>query len=107
MLFRSEPGSSDRDPKQAARWLTVAAKKGHAGAQALLGQLLFSGDDDLPRRPAQGLTWLTIARSNVHHDGREEWIREAQEQAFSVASEQERRRAIAEAQVWIARGGNP
>jgi uncharacterized protein len=100
-----DPASTDRDPRQAARWLTVAAKKGHAGAQALLGQLLFSGDDDLPRHPAQGLMWLTVARANVH-DASEDWIRDAQEQAFSVASEPERRKGVAEAQNWIARGGS-
>lgn len=100
-----DPSSNDRDPKQAARWLTVAAKKGHSGAQALLGQLLFAGDDDLPRMPTKGLMWLTIARANAH-DGQDDWIRDAQEQAFSVASEQERRRGVADAQTWIARGGN-
>ena len=100
-----EPASSERDPKQAARWLRVAAKKGHAGAQALLGQLLFSGDDDVPRRPAQGLMWLTVARSNANASN-DDWIRDAQEQAFSVASEQERRLGVAQAQDWIAKSGN-
>lgn len=100
-----DPTSADRDPRQAARWLTVAAKKGHAGAQALLGQLLFSGDDDLPRHPAQGLMWLTVARANAR-DASEDWIRDAQEQAFSVASEPERRKGVTEAQNWIARGGS-
>lgn len=100
-----DPNSTDRDPRQAARWLTVAAKKGHAGAQALLGQLLFTGDADLPRHPAQGLMWLTVARANAH-DATEDWIRDAQEQAFSVASEPERRKGVAEAQNWIARSGS-
>ncbi len=99
-----DPKSSERDPKQAARWLRVAARKGHAGAQALLGQLLFSGDDDVPRRPAQGLMWLTVARANAHTG--DDWILDAQEQAFSVASEQERRVGVAQAQDWIAKSGN-
>lgn len=101
-----EPETSVRDPRQAARWLTVAAKKGHSGAQAMLGQLLFVGDDDLPRRPVQGLMWLTVARSAANGSG-DDWIRDVQEQAFSVASEQERRRGVAEAQQWIAKAGNP
>ena len=100
-----EPASSDRDPKQAARWLRAAAKKGHVGAQALLGQLLFAGDDGVPRRPAQGLMWLTVARSGTNATN-EDWIRDAQEQAFSVASEQERRLGVAQAQDWIAKGGD-
>jgi hypothetical protein len=101
-----EPSSSERDPKQAARWLRVAARKGHSGAQALLGQLLFTGDEDVPRRPAQGLMWLTIARTNAHGVS-DDWIRDAQEQAFSVASETERRQGVAQAQDWIAKAGNP
>ncbi|WP_333825410.1 tetratricopeptide repeat protein [Pinisolibacter sp.] len=100
-----DAASKERDPKQAARWLKVAAKKGHVGAQALLGQLLFTGDDDMPRRPAQGLMWLTVARANAHAVS-EDWIRDAQEQAFSVASEQERRLGVAQAQDWIAKAGN-
>jgi tetratricopeptide (TPR) repeat protein len=100
-----DAASKERDPKQAARWLKVAAKKGHVGAQALLGQLLFTGDDDMPRRPAQGLMWLTVARANAHAVS-EDWVRDAQEQAFSVASEQERRLGVAQAQDWIAKAGN-
>jgi hypothetical protein len=95
----------ERDPRQAARWLTVAAKKGHCGAQAMLGQLLFNGDEGLPRRPVQGLMWLTIARANANGSG-DDWIREVQEQVFSVANESERRRGVADAQDWIARSGN-
>jgi tetratricopeptide (TPR) repeat protein len=98
--------SSERDPKQAARWLRVAARKGHPGAQAMLGQLLFTGDEDVPRRPAQGLMWLTVARANAHGNT-DDWIRDAQEQAFSVASESERRQGVAQAQDWIAKSGNP
>ncbi len=100
-----DAGSNERDPKQAARWLKVAARKGHVGAQALLGQLLFAGDDDIPRRPAQGLMWLTVARANANASN-EDWVRDAQEQAFSVASEQERRLGVAQAQDWIAKSGN-
>lgn len=96
----------ERDPRQAARWLTVAAKKGHSGAQALLGQLLFNGDDGLPRRPVQGLMWLTVARANANATG-DDWIRDVQEQVFSVASEPERRQGVAQAQDWIAKGGTP
>ena len=98
--------AAERDPKQAARWLGLAAKKGHSGAQALLGQLLFVGDDDVPRSAVQGLMWLTVARQAAQGRG-EEWIREAQEQAFSVASEQERRKAVTLARNWIAKNGAP
>ncbi len=44
---------------QAARWLSLAARKGHVGAQARLGDLLFNGDDQsLPAQPIEGLMWL-------------------------------------------------
>lgn len=100
-----EASGDERDPRQGARWLTVAAKKGHCGAQAMLGQLLFNGDEGLPRRPVQGLMWLTIARANANGSG-DDWVREVQEQVFSVATENERRRGVADAQDWIARSGN-
>ncbi|MEJ1159267.1 tetratricopeptide repeat protein [Prosthecomicrobium sp. N25] len=100
-----DPRTPDRDPKQAARWLKLAARKGHQGAMALLGQMLFSGEAELPRRSVQGLMWLTIARARAQ-GASDDWIRDAQEQAFSVASEQERRQAVSLAQDWIARNGN-
>jgi uncharacterized protein len=96
------PGTDGRSPKLAAKWLNAAAKKGQIEAQALLGQLLFSGDDDLPRRASQGLMWLTVARSNARGP-QMDWITEAQEQAFSLASEQERRQAMSLARNWMAK----
>jgi TPR repeat protein len=96
------PNSEQRSPKLAAKWLNVAAKKGQVEAQALLGQLLFTGDDDVPRRAVQGLMWLTIARQGAHGPN-QDWIAEAQEQAFSLASEQERRQAMNLSQSWIAK----
>ncbi|MCE1236574.1 MAG: sel1 repeat family protein [Hyphomicrobiales bacterium] len=102
-----EASGDERDPRQAARWLTVAAKKGHCGAQAMLGQLLFTGDEGFSRRPVQGLMWLTIARANATGATADDWIREVQEQVFSVASEPERRRGVADAQDWIAKAGSP
>lgn len=96
------PTSDQRSPKLAAKWLNVAAKKGQVEAQALLGQLLFTGDDDVPRRAVQGLMWLTIARAGARGPS-QDWIAEAQEQAFSLASEQERRQAMNLSQSWIAK----
>lgn len=96
------PSNEQRSPKLAAKWLNVAAKKGQVEAQALLGQLLFTGDDDLPRRAVQGLMWLTVARAGARGPS-QDWIAEAQEQAFSLASEQERRQAMNLSQTWIAK----
>ena len=41
MLYLDE---RDRDTTMAARWLKLAAQKGHLAAQARLGELLFNGD---------------------------------------------------------------
>ena len=69
-------------------------------AQARLGQLLFTGDTELARKPLQGLLWLTIARSHAQ-GAKDDWIRDLQEEAFSVASESERRQAVKMAQEWM------
>lgn len=98
-----EGETTERDPQLAARWLKLAAMKGHAGAQAQLGQMLVSGKD-LDRNLVAGLMWLTIARA--HGDPSEDdWIREMQEEAFSVATEPERRRATKLADSWMAENG--
>ena len=51
-----------REPKQAARWLTLAAKKGEYRAQAVLGSMLFNGEY-VPRQAPQGLMWLDRSRT--------------------------------------------
>lgn len=91
MMLHGEGGRAN--PRQAARWLKLAAAKGHVGAQALLGYLLFDGHAiALEPEPVRGLAMLTMAlrRSN---DGEREWIRPLQEEVFGLASEAERRTA--------------
>lgn len=103
-LYLATEEGAKRDPRQAARWLYEAAKKNHIAAQAELGQLLFVGDELVPRRVVQGLMWLTVARQRID-EVKDDWIRDAQEQAFSIASDGERRQAVKLAQDWIARNG--
>ncbi len=99
-----EVDPAERDPKLAARWLKLAAKKGHHGAQALLGQMLVEGNG-VKRNVVAGLMWLTVARNNAPTE--DDWIRQEQEQAFSLASEKERRKATEMAEAWISdNGGN-
>jgi TPR repeat protein len=93
---------ADRDPRQAARWAKLSADKGNVGAQALLGHMLFEGDG-VARQPVVGLMFLTIARDRAQMD--DVWIQKLQEQAFSIATETERRTALAMAEDWI--GKNP
>jgi len=80
-----------RDPRQAVRWLGLAANKGQTRAQALLGSLLFKGEN-IPRQGARGLMWLTIARENAA--ARDEWIVDMHDAAFKQASDDERAMAL-------------
>lgn len=86
MLLKGEGGSSNS--VQAARWFRLAAAKGNANAQAMLGNMLFQAG-----KTVKGLAILTAAFERC--SARDcEWIRNMQEQAFSVAGEADRRTAI-------------
>jgi len=82
-----------KDNMRAARWLALAAEKGHCGAQALLGHLLFNGEG-VPHQRARGLMWLSVAAKNAKGstDG---WIRDLQAKDYGVASEDDREVATA------------
>ena len=54
---------------QAARWLRLAANKGEYRAQALLGAMLFKGEE-VPRQAALGLFWLIVAKEGAGADDR-------------------------------------
>ena len=96
MYYNGEGG--ERDPLQAARWANLAAAKGNVGGQALLGHLLFEGDG-VPRQSVLGLMYLTVARERAKPS--ETWIFEMQERALSIATENERRTAMALADDWL------
>jgi TPR repeat protein len=81
------------DARQAARWLNLAAEKGHAPAQALLGHLLMNGHPGIPRQRPLGLMWLTLAREAAA-SGKERWISELYEKGAEIASESDRQRAL-------------
>jgi TPR repeat protein len=98
MYYDGEGG--DRDPRQAARWAKLSADKGNVGAQALLGHMLFEGDG-VTRQPVVGLMFLSIARDRAKPE--DPWIQDLQEQAFSLATETERRTALAMAEEWIGK----
>jgi len=76
-----------RDPRQAARWLHSAANKGQTQAQAVLGRMLFKGENG-PRQPACGLMWLTVASSNAA--AADAWIVQLHELASKQATVEER-----------------
>jgi TPR repeat protein len=55
-------------PEQASRWMTAAARLGHPGAQAVLGQWLLDGHGQA-RNPTQALTWFLHAAQQGHAMG--------------------------------------
>jgi uncharacterized protein len=87
-----------RDPRQAAKWLGLAARKGQYQAQALLGAMLFKGDD-LSRQAALGLFWLTLAKDSARPD--EIWIAETYSNAFAQATDSERTMAYKYLENWL------
>jgi len=78
--------------KHAGRWLKLAAEKGHAGAEATLGHLYFQSG-----KVVRGLAMMTAALEKASPVDRP-WIVGMQEEAFSLASEAERRTAFQLAQ---------
>jgi TPR repeat protein len=90
--------SGVRDPRQAAKWLGLAARKGQYQAQAQLGAMLFKGDD-LTRQAALGLFWLTLAKDGARPD--ETWIAETYSNAFAQATDSERTMAYKYLENWL------
>jgi uncharacterized protein len=97
-LYLKGAGSSRDDFRYGARWLGLAAQKGQRQAQALLGQMLFNGDQ-LPRQAARGLMWLTLARDNAAAD--EAWIKESYNKAIAKASDNDRAMALQMLEHWV------
>ena len=81
-----------KDPKQAVRWLSLAAQKGQYQAQATLGAMLFRGQA-VPRQAARGLMWLTLGRDAANPTD-DAWIKELYDAAFKQATEDERALAL-------------
>ncbi len=87
------------DPRQAARWFGLSAQKGQPNAQAILGAMLFAGDH-VPRRPAHGLMWLTLAKDSADAD-EQPWVTKLYESAFKQATEDERALALVYLRRWL------
>jgi len=80
-------------PLQSARWLNLAARKGHAGAQAKLGSMLFNGEG-IAVDQVEGLMWLTIASRRARGTADEGWVNDLLNNAMSIASADQRARAV-------------
>lgn len=74
------------NPLQSARWLSLAARKGHAGAQARLGELLFTGSEGLEPQPEEGLMWMIVAQRRVAGTPDEIWITDLVNRSAAVAT---------------------
>lgn len=82
---------TQRDVRQAVRWLGLSAQKGHHKAQAVLGHLLFAGRD-VPRHAPRGLMLLTLAKEAASED--DAWISTMYDEAMSLATDDERAVAL-------------
>ena len=76
-----------KDAVTAARWLGLSAKKGDHRAQALLGSMLFKGEQ-VSRQAALGLFWLIVAKDSAGPE--EGWITDMYSNALAQANENER-----------------
>ena len=85
----------DKDSREAARWLFLAADKGHLQAQALLGQLLFAGREGVQPQRARGLMWLTLAREAAIDSKKDKWIIDLYDRAVASANDMDRQGALA------------
>ena len=90
-----------KDPRQATRWLHLAADKGHVRAQALLGHLLFTGEGG-SRQRARGLMWLTLARDAATRE-RDAWIVDLHDKAMRDASPADREVALVYLEQYLKR----
>ena len=97
-LYFKDASSSPENFRQGTRWLGLAAQKGQYQAQALLGQMLFNGDQ-MPAQRARGLMWLTLARDGASSD--EVWIKESYNRAFAKASDDDRATALQMLEHWV------
>src|SRR5437899_2597695 len=97
-LYLRSAGASRDDFRYGTRWLGLAAQKGQHQAQALLGQMLFNGDQMPPQR-ARGLMWLTLARDSAAPE--EAWIKESYNKAITKASDNDRAMALQMLEHWV------
>jgi len=80
------------DPKLAVRMLRLSSRKGHNGAKALLGKLIFEGNFTRGN-PVKGLLMMSQAKE-LATPADYDWISEIQEEAFALATADQRKKVI-------------
>jgi len=79
----------------AANWLAMAARKQHAGAQAVLGEMLWRGDG-ISQRQVRGLALLMLANENAKGSAEDvDWIGQRYEKTVALADKATRQQAEA------------
>ena len=86
--YLQQPEASHGNLTLAAMWLKAAARKGHQGARAMLGNMLVQQG-----RVVEGLAQMTVALERAPDSDRD-WIRPLQEEAFAVTDDSARQAAI-------------
>ena len=89
-----------RSGRLAVNWLANAAKKRHAKAQAVLGDLLWRGAEDVRRQPRKGLALLTIAGQNARDEAEARWIETLRVGALAQSQAHERAGAKRLSALW-------
>lgn len=87
MIMNGEGGKANI--QQAKKWLNLARRNGHAGAMSVFGNILFQEGQTV-----RGLAFMTAALDHCNPKDCY-WMQELQEQAFSIANEDDRRVAVA------------
>jgi TPR repeat protein len=87
------------DPQRAVRWLSLAARKGHYQAQAMLGAMLFNGEH-VRRKPSLGLMWLSLARDAATGPDEPQVVK-LYDMAVKRATDDERAAALAYLKQWM------
>ena len=88
----------EKNVRLGVNWLRNAAEKGHVEAQAKLGDVLFS-NADTSRGRIEGLMWLSIARNKMQ-PATDSWIATSFEDAYTLASDDERMKAATYVRRW-------
>jgi TPR repeat protein len=88
----------EENQQLAVNWLRNAAEKGHMKAQAILGNHLFT-TADTPRHKVEGLMWLSVARNQAKTQD-DAWIVTMFEDAYTLATDEERMSAANNVKRW-------
>jgi len=91
-------------PATAARWLNLAAKKNHVGAQGELGRLLYA-DKNGPQDRLTGLIFLEVARRRAD-PASQAWVIQTHDEIFATLDGNQRQLVTSAADRWVEKYGD-